>query len=59
MIDFEKDYVLAVKHPATALLKLLSGDAPTVKQVHVSHPISEPRRMVTDGDASGVDQINE
>lgn len=50
-----RHYVLAVKHPVETLRGLLFD--PGRPRVYLSHPISEPRRKLADGDQVGFDKF--
>jgi hypothetical protein len=50
------NYVLAVRHPARTLSRLVFGSR-SLLRIYWSFPISEPRRMQSNGDSSGIDEI--
>ncbi|MDA8224238.1 MAG: hypothetical protein M0Z35_21590 [Desulfitobacterium hafniense] len=52
-----RHYILSVHHPARTLYRLLfvSKD---IRTVYLSFPISGPRRLLKDGDVSGISEVN-
>jgi hypothetical protein len=53
------NFLLAMKHPQKTLTSILSGEKIPKKRIYVSHPISAPRKMASEGDLSGINQVNE
>lgn len=54
-----QNFVLAIKHPMRAMVRLLEGEVPTHKRIYVSHPISAPRRRALESDPTGINEINQ
>lgn len=52
-----KNWLLAVRHPARVLDRLLFGSG-DVLPIYLSFPISEPRRMAKEGEAGGIEEVN-
>lgn len=52
-----RHYVLAVCHPARTLYRLLFGSK-DIRTVYLSFPISGPRRLLDNGDNSGISEVN-
>ncbi|MBI4487496.1 MAG: hypothetical protein HY694_00290 [Deltaproteobacteria bacterium] len=52
-----RNYVIAVHHPARVLSHLIFNSHP--RMIYLSFPISEPRRLLQQGDSSGISEIND
>lgn len=52
------NWLLAVRHPARLLDRLLFARTQRLVPLYLSFPISEPRRMLASGDASGTEAVS-
>lgn len=52
-----KNYLLAVRHPARVLDRLLFGPE-KLTIIYLSFPISRPRELAQNGDQSGIEEVN-
>jgi len=54
------NWLMAARHPACLVARLVFGDPNELVPIYLSFPISEPRRMqAADGDQSGIEQVNQ
>jgi hypothetical protein len=52
------NWLVATRHPARVLNRLLFSEPERLLPIYLSFPISDPRRLASNGDSSGVREVN-